>query len=341
MLAGFVLGPLADVTIDDSLTRRQLIAAGTSLTALWAAGCSASEAPPDPAATRTVTDLAGRSVTIPVNPQRIVSLDPNRITADLVALGFAPIGATTNPTNPDGGFAPTLGAAADGMESLGATGEANLEQVAALQPDLIFHATAYQAIPVETLAAIAPVITYEYPPTGLLAPLTWLGELLGVEDRATALKTDLTTTIDQQKDAIGLTGRRVSLVNLGNYEATTTLSLGGSGTNIGELAELLGAVVVPEDVAGKALEGEFVDVALELAPSTLSGTEWIIASYYGGNEDNEQRYRAAAAHPVWRSVPAVKAGRVAYLNVQESYGTTGIDGIRAALEDLASQTASR
>lgn len=177
------------------------------------------------------------------------------------------------------------------------TGEADLERVAALRPDLIFHATAYQQIQIDTLAAIAPVISYEAAPTGLLAPLTWLGQLLGVEDRAARLKADLVATIDQNQATIGLTGRRVALINLGNYEATPQVSIGGGGTNIGELAELLGAVVVPEQINGKPLRGTFVDVSLELAPSTLRGADFIIASYYSGTADNEQRYRARVADP--------------------------------------------
>jgi iron complex transport system substrate-binding protein len=154
------------------VTRRDLLAALAAAGLLTACGAPPTGAPP--AATRTVTDPAGRRVDIPADPRRVVALDPNRVITDLVALGVVPVGATTNTANPGAGFAETLGPEAGGVVPVGTTGSADLERVAALTPDLILHATDYQEIPVDRLAAIAPVVTYPRAPTGPAGEVAYL-----------------------------------------------------------------------------------------------------------------------------------------------------------------------
>lgn len=323
------------VIVDDA-TRRQF------LTLLGAAGlltaCSTG-APPPPAGptTRTVTDLSGRTVDIPADPRRIVALDPNRVIVDLVALGFVPVGATTNPTNPGGGLAPTLGAAAQRITVVGSTGQADLERVAALTPDLIFYATNYQDIPVERLTTIAPVIVYPAAPPGLLEPLRWLGDLLGRSDSATGLERDLRAEFDARRADVGLDGRAVAAVNLANYEEGPTVSVAGSGTNVGEFVTLLGGRLVPTEIEGRPLTGTFEEVSTELVAGVLAPADFVIGVRYGGSAENDRRFAARVTDPVWRTVPAVAAGEVAYLDVQEAGGNTGLDGVRAALNDLAAR----
>lgn len=238
--------PLAPFAITTA-TRRGFLAALAAAGLLTACGAPATGGPT--AATRTVTDLNGRAVDIPARPQRVVALDPNRVVTDLVALGLVPVGATTNPSNPGAGFAETLGAEADGMVSVSATGEADLERVAALTPDLILHAGDYQEIPVERLYAIAPTITYPRAPTGLLEPVRWLGGLLGREEQAARVEQDLRDAVAAQRDAVGLAGRRVAVVDLGDYEPGPLAHVLGPGTNAAEFAELLGAAVAAGGVA--------------------------------------------------------------------------------------------
>ncbi|MCX6467399.1 MAG: ABC transporter substrate-binding protein [Pseudonocardiales bacterium] len=322
----------------ENATRREflaLLAAGGLLTA-----CGTPPAGPGPAATRTVTDLSGRTVDIPADPRRIVALDPNRVITDLVALGIVPVGATTNPTNPGGAFAETLDGGADGMERVGATGEADLERVAALAPDLIFHATDYQEIPVERLEAIAPTIVYPRAPSGLLEPVRWLGGLLGREARAASVEQELRDALAGARDAIGLAGRRVAVVNLGNYEPGPVVSVAAPGTNVGEFAELLGATVVPTTIDGTAVgRGTFTEISVELLPSVLADAEFVIGLRYGGSAENDRLFAARAEDPLWRAVPAVAAGEVAYLDIQRAGGNIGVAGVRLALDDLVSQRA--
>lgn len=323
----------------ENATRREFLAALAAAGLLAGCGVPGAEAPP--AAVRTVTDLAGRTVDIPADPQRVVALDPNRVITDLVALGVVPVGATTNPTNPRGGFAETLGPEADGLAAIGATGDADLEQIAALDPDLIFHATDYDDVPTERLAAIAPVVSYPRAPAGLLEPVRWLGALLGREERAAAVERDLREAITSRRAAIGLEGRRVAVVNLANYEPGPTVVLFGPGTNATEFAELLGGIHTPGAVDGTPLErGAFLEVSRELLPTALADAEFVLALRYGGSPENDQGFAERLADPLWGAVPAVAAGQVAYLDIQRAGGNIGVDGVRLALDDLAAQRAA-
>lgn len=320
----------------DELSRRELLLGGAALAALLA-GCAGPAATGEGVPTRQVTDPSGRTVDIPVDPQRIVALDPNRVITDLVAVGLVPIAATTNPTNPDGGFAPVLGPVIDGMVSVGGTGEADLEKVAAQAPDLIFHAVAYQEIDHATLAAIAPVVTYDAAPPGLLEPLRWIGEITGRTAEAAAVEARFGELVAARRDGLGLAGRRVATVNLANYELTPTIGLMGPRSGVGELMTLLGATVVPTEVAGTPTEPDYTDIALELVPGALAEAEFVVAVRYAGSTVNDDQFAQRVEDPLWQAVPAVARGDVAYLNIQQANGNTGLAGVQVALDELAAQ----
>jgi len=108
--------------------------------------------------TRTITDALDREVTIPVNPQRIVTL--SEIDTDsLLALGIVPVGAPngrgqlTLPTY----LQPLLG---DQTTAIGGIGEPNLETILTLEPDLIVYSDPYGPLAerIPELEQIAPVV---------------------------------------------------------------------------------------------------------------------------------------------------------------------------------------
>lgn len=324
--------------IVDELSRRDLLVGGTALAALLA-GCAAPASGGAGGATRRVADPSGRVVDIPADPQRIVALDPNRVITDLVAVGLVPVAATTNPSNPDGGFARVLGPQIDGMVSVGGTGEADLETVTAQRPDLIFHAVAYQEIDHATLSAIAPVVSYDAAPPGLLEPLRWIGGITGRPAEAAAVEARFTALLDERRAALGLAGRRVATINLANYELTPTLGLMGPRSGVGELMTLLGGTVVPTEVAGTPVEPDHTDIALELVPGALAGADLVVAVRYTGSATNDARFAQRLDDPLWRAVPAVARGDVAYVDIQQANGNTGLAGVAVALDELAAQLA--
>lgn len=96
------------------------------------------------AETRTVTDDAGREVTIPVHPQRIVSLYEGLLTIPALELGLNIVGSFGRDDNGGSLFGvdfirDVLGrdAGAEGIVGTGPLGGLDLEKVRALKPDLI------------------------------------------------------------------------------------------------------------------------------------------------------------------------------------------------------------
>jgi iron complex transport system substrate-binding protein len=320
----------------DDLTRRRVLVGGVSLALLAAAGCAGGDgggaSSGDRGATRTVTDPTGRRVDIPVDPQRIVALDPNRLIVDLVALGHTPVGATTNVTNPDGGLAPTLGDARDDIEELGPTGSADVERVVGLRPDLIFHAADYQDIATDTLSAIAPTIVYPRIPPGLREPTRWLGDLLGRAERAEQVISEFETLLDERRPALGLDGRTVAVVNLLNTEAGQNVML--LGPPYTEVFELLGATIGPDEVDGEP-RGELLDVSLEVLPGALRDIDVLVCLVYRGTAEDHAADRTGS--PLWEDVPAVARGDVVYTDIQYAMGHLGLDGLGVAFDDMADQ----
>ena len=121
-----------------------LLAAGTSL-----------------AAERTVTDAAGRTVSVPEKPQRIVVMHEPLLGVPLMDLGADVVGAYGR--NSDGKFATAvdfvdtvLGEGHAKPKGFGAVGQIDLEKLRALQPDLIV-ATEMDSGKAEQLSTVAPV----------------------------------------------------------------------------------------------------------------------------------------------------------------------------------------
>lgn len=316
--------------IVDDATRREFIAMIGAAGLLTACTPAAAPAPPA-AATRRFTDRLNRAVDVPVDPQRVVVLDPSRAISDVVALGLVPVGATTSPANRGSGFPPFLGTAAEEITAVGAIGQADLERIAALAPDLILFATVYQDdLSIDTLSAIAPVVAYERPQFGLLEPLRFFGEALGRQDRAARLKREFVDLIAARRTELGLDGRRVAVVNI-SADDTTKVEVLGPAVGFSPVLSLLGATYAPQQFA----TADFTDVSVELVGTEFADTDLLIGLTYVS--DPADAVQAFTNSDPWRAVPAVAAGKVAYLDGQQAFVNYGLAGISAALDDLAGQ----
>lgn len=110
--------------------------------------------------TQTFTDDLGRTVTVPLHPQRIVSMHDLDITIPLIELGAPPI-ASHGRTRPDGSHYLRASAQLTGVDFDNSdirfigTADIDLEAVAAAKPDLIITEPS-RHVSVEQLEKIAP-----------------------------------------------------------------------------------------------------------------------------------------------------------------------------------------
>jgi iron complex transport system substrate-binding protein len=134
---------------------------------------------------RKVKDARGETE-IPAEPRRIV--DISGATEELLLLGFKPIGTANQDSLKPGEIPAYLQEYLADAHIVGnyARGEANLEQIAALTPDLIVSSAMFDQT-YEQLSKIAPVYVIEDDPlsfAGWRNRLVQLGRALGEEEKA-------------------------------------------------------------------------------------------------------------------------------------------------------------
>ncbi len=157
--------------------------------------CARPSAPePSPAATVTVypltlTDDAGRSVTLPAKPVRILTLAPGH-TETLFALGLgeAVVGTDDYSDYP---------AAAAAVAKVGGAIDPNYEQIVALAPDLVLTVGSADSAGVQRLTALGlPVVVLQATTVAdILADIETIGRITGVSAAAADLVADLAAEI--------------------------------------------------------------------------------------------------------------------------------------------------
>ncbi|HWJ87463.1 MAG TPA: ABC transporter substrate-binding protein [Pelagibacterium sp.] len=183
----------------------------SSLLSAVAAAALIAALPASAQETRSFTDDAGRTVEVPSHPQRIVTLHDSSLTTPLIELGIMPVGAFSR-SGEDGpymrGAATLTGVtfANSGIVDVGGS-PADLEAIAALEPDLIITA-AFQQTPLDQLQSIAPTVVVEDDMRGQLASFEGIAALTGTEDRLDILKSRYESQIDQIRNV--LAGRDIS-----------------------------------------------------------------------------------------------------------------------------------
>ena len=147
--------------------------------------------------TRVVTDQIGRRVTLPAQPQRVITLAPY-LTEIVYALGAGDklVGDTTYCNYP---------AAAQKVEKVGDTLKPNLDRIIALQPDVVLVSTASQ---LEAFAAqldgqgIAVYVTQPRDLAGVLRSINEIGDLLNARSAAESLSNELQGRIEGVEEAV-------------------------------------------------------------------------------------------------------------------------------------------
>ncbi len=155
------------------------------LLATLGAGCTQSSNQTTPSGGITVTDDAGRNVTIAQTPHRIISLAPS-ITEDLFALGLGNkvVGVDSYSDYPQ---------AALNITKVGGFSTPSVEKIISVNPDIVF-ASNLSASVIPTLAAdgIPTVVLNPTSLTGILNDLSLIGNVTSSTGNSSALVANLT-----------------------------------------------------------------------------------------------------------------------------------------------------
>jgi iron complex transport system substrate-binding protein len=248
-------------------------------------GCRAPATDRAAGPTREVRDELDRTVKIPQNVKRVVSLAPN-LTESVFAIGAGDrlVGVTSYCNYPQEAAA---------IQKVGDTMSPNLETIIALKPDLVLVSTASQ---IETFSrtlesnGIAIYVTDPKTLDGVLKSLADLGAWFGTEETAAGLVANLGQRFDAVRARVVDRQPKRVFVQISNEPLFTV----GKGSFITELIRVAGGVSVTENI-----ETAYPKISKETAMALEPDAILLSASV-----DN------TAANEVFRNSPAVRSRRV-------------------------------
>jgi iron complex transport system substrate-binding protein len=309
---------------------RSLLAIGVLLVALLASGCnSAAETPatqpatsttpasgpsPEPTANfpATITDDAGRKVTVEKVPERIVSLAPAN-TELLFALGLGDrvVGVTSYDDYP-----PEV---AD-IAKVGDFAGPNLEAIAAADPDLVLVTLGVQEDMVAKLEDLGATVVAIDPSSvaGLFNDFRKVGAVTGTPAHAEQLLMTLQSDISKVRKAVADLKPVTTFIEIGQNPLFTV----GQGTLLNELVGLAGGENVVTEEGYVPYSSEQV---VKADPDVYLAT-------HSSATDTE----TVAARAGYKDLSAVKNGRVVILddNLTSRPGPRIADGLKLIAEGL-------
>jgi iron complex transport system substrate-binding protein len=243
----------------------------------------------------TITDMAGREVTIEAEPQAIVSLSPAN-TEILYALGLGnKVMGVTEFCNypPEAQERPKVGGFAD----------VNTEKVVELEPDLILASNIHIAEVVPALEKLGLTVVVIDPPDipAVLEGIKFVGKITGKEEEAEALTAEMQKRIDAVAEAVK--GREKPRVF---WEISSDLWTAGPGSFINDLIVLAGGGNI-------ASEAEAPWVQLSNEAIIAADPEVIFLADHPFGETAE----TVATRPGWDKISAVVNNRIVELTETE------------------------
>ena len=248
----------------------------------------------------TVTDMSGREITLKEPATRVVAL-----TAADCEILYA-IGA--GKTLVGRGEYCDYPAEVFDVPSVQSGYETNIEQIMALEPQVVLMATMAQSVEqVEALekAGIAVVVSDAQDIEGVYTAIRMIGKLMGYDDNAESLIAGMQDTFAGLKEASKGDGSEsvyfeVSPLQWGLWTA-------GTGTFMDEITQLLGLKNAFGDVEGWGEISE--EQVIERAPDYIV----TITMYYGEGPTPEEEIMNRAG---WENIPAVANDKI--LNLQNN-----------------------
>lgn len=257
------------------------------------------------ATTRVYADFKGRQVEVPTNPQRIVYVGSNP--GDLLAIGVKPLGATLSVIASQVAYPELL----DGIEDVGYP--YNAEKVLALKPDLIlFDDWEEEGLP--QLERIAPTVIIGLAgPTPPRERVAAIADLLDKKNEADEWFKAYDAKVEQTKTRLGERDieSAVSLLLLG----PDMYIMGNQGLN----ATLFGELgLKPADGVRKLIDKDerFIDVSNEVLPDYMGSDVFLLTDDTKETGDTQAALLNSA---LWKTIPAVKAGRVYAIDSKFNY----------------------
>ncbi len=322
---------------DTDPVHRGWVLVGLAILALLSVACSTSPAsPPKPAAAPaspprpaaapisasastasfplTLTDDAGRQVTIPAQPRRIVSISASN-TETLYALGLEEKVVGVDQYSD---FPPSVAE----KPRVGSFVRPDLERVVALEPDLILGTEQHlkATLPELEQRGLTVLIVNPKDIMGVLASIKMVGRATGSEPQAESLAEGMRARIESVTARVqGADPVRVF------FELSPSLHTAGPGSYVDDIIRLVRGTNIAAD-AGKQWP------QLNQEALFLADPEVILLADHSAGQTPEM----VAARPGWRQITAVKNGRVVVVdpNLVNRSGPRVVEGVELIARTL-------
>lgn len=309
-------------------SRLARVAALTAAAAILAACGSSTDATiaqeqaaaPDSSFPRTVTHDKGMTEILQ-KPQRIVALDNSLVEA--VVLLERPLVGGIGSYRDLKGFPPYLGDAVKDTKDVGPLETPDLEAVAALEPDVIVSATVRHEALYDELSKIAPTVFVKTTGPQWRENATFLGEVLGEEDKAEQKLTDYKDRAKQVGDAVN--------DKAGNPTISVVRFLDGP-TRLMQKQSFIGHILSDAGLARPTSQNvdDFAGEIGEEGIRQADGDHIFVTSFSGGEPSRERFLR----NPLWGQLTAVKAGKVTDVPDEIWMTSVSVQGAHQVLDDL-------
>lgn len=255
------------------------------MTTLILAGCSSSkDTTKEEEAVRTVSTVRG-DVEVPANPERVIATYGM---GDILALGVKPV-ATYDANG---------SAYEKEVEDLPVWENFEPEEIMKYDPDLILVINEEK---IEEFSKIAPTIYIPFSTLSMEERITFLGEVLNKKEEASKVLFDFKEKINEAKEQ--LVSKEIMDKKFSIFESSPNGGIWVYGDKWGRGGDLIyshfgfrAPDVVQSEIIGK---DQYREVSLE-SIKDYAGDYIIFSGEIGELENN----------PVWKSIPAVKAGHV-------------------------------
>ena len=294
-------------------------------------GPSDSPPSPSPSAERsvaayplTLTDDAGRDVTIAAVPERIVSLAPSN-TEIVCAVGACDslVGVTDFDDYP-----PEV----SDVDDVVIQAQVDVERVVAAEPDLVLAAGNGQTPTdvIEQLESLDLTILVLYPETldEIYGDIELVGDALGAGDQAHEVIAGMQERVDAVVEQVAGAERPLTLYEV--FYSEGSMYTAGEGSFLASLIDTAGGEPVTGDATGLLSSEDLVAADPQLV---LLGS----ASYDPSLSDPDTALETVAARPGWADVSAVRDGQVVpYLDdiVTTRPGPRIVDGLEALVRAI-------
>ena len=310
----------------DDVTRREFVAAGLAAGLLLVA-CGSDDVevshPSQLPTRRTVRTPAGE-VEIPTSPQRVVTVNVFGLDA-AISVGVVPVGTVSA----FGGLEKAVPS-----ELVGTPGAPNLENIAALRPDLILALDDPERYP--NLARIAPTVTVAFRHSGQWKEiLATFADAMGKAADAEAALARYSARAAEVRQGLGALGSRatVSVVRVYADRLTAYNKVGFPGTIVSDVGLPRPPSQDQDDFARFSIQQ---DLSLERLTDADAGVVLFTGMGFGSDAGDfaSQRklFAQIKANPLWAQLGAVQANRA--FEVGDHWLGSGLVAANACLDDL-------